>query len=158
MKKLITLSAIAILTSGTALAENLNVGGAVESICEVSNVNTTTYFPALAKDQTKTIGFDLQCNDADGATMSLTTAEGHLQNADREDQGVGYTAELNANPFAFTLVAENGHNDQSVEQSQPGSFALAAGGVAGTIELTITQNPVFSGTYADTLMLAITAN
>ncbi|NHH88357.1 MULTISPECIES: hypothetical protein [unclassified Pseudoalteromonas] len=158
MKKLMTLTAIAVLTSGAAFAENLNVGGSVASICEVSNINTTAYFPALAKDQTKMINFDLQCNDADGATMSLTTAEGHLQNADQEDQGVGYTAELNANPFSFTLTADNGINDQSVEQSQPGSVALATGGIAGTIELTVTEDPVFAGTYADTLMLAITAN
>lgn len=158
MKKLMTLTAIAALTSGAAFAENLNVGGSVASICEVSNINTTVYFANLAKDETQNISFDLQCNDADGATMSLTTAEGHLQNADQEDRGVGYTAELNADAFSFILTAENGVNDQSVEQSQPGSVTLANGGVAGNIELTITENPVFAGTYADTLMLAITAN
>ncbi|MBH0074461.1 hypothetical protein I6F48_02620 [Pseudoalteromonas sp. SWYJ118] len=158
MKKLIVLSAIATLTSGAAFAENLNVGGAVSSICGVSNINTTQFFQTLTNGATKNVGFDLQCNDADGATMSLTTSEGHLQNADQENQGVGYTAMLTADAFNFTLSAENGQNDQTESQSQSGSPTLAAGGVAGNILLTVTQEPVYAGTYADTLMLAITAN
>ncbi|ATC85828.1 MULTISPECIES: hypothetical protein [Pseudoalteromonas] len=158
MKKLIVLSAIATLTSGAAFAENLNVGGAVSSVCAVSNINTTQFFQTLTNGATKNVGFDLQCNDADGATMSLTTSEGHLQNADQENQGVGYTAMLTADAFNFTLSAENGQNDQTESQSQPGSSTLAAGGVTGNILLTVTQEPVYAGTYADTLMLAITAN
>lgn len=158
MKKLIVLSAIATLTSGAAFAENLNVGGAVSSVCGVSNINTTQFFQTLSEGATKNVGFNLQCNDVDGATMSLTTSEGHLQNADHEDRGVGYTAKLTADTFDFTLSAENGQNDQSESQSRPGSPTLAAGGVAGNILLTVTQAPVYAGTYADTLMLAITAN
>ena len=158
MKKLIVLSAIASLTSGAALAENLNIGGVVESVCGVSNINTTQFFQTLSRGATKNVGFDLQCNDADGATMSLTTSEGHLQNADHEDHGVGYTAKLTAGAFDFTLKAQDGNNDKSESQSQPGSTYLAAGGVAGNILITVTENPTYAGNYADTLKLAITAN
>ncbi|MDI4667598.1 hypothetical protein MKZ42_07825 [Pseudoalteromonas shioyasakiensis] len=158
MKKLIALSAIAMLSSGAALAENINISGSVASVCEVSNLDTSTYFPSIAKDQTTTLDFELQCNDSDGATLKLTTSEGHLQNADDEDDGVGYTAALTAAPFAFTLIADDGDNDESAEQSQPGSAALAVGGIPGTIVLTITEDPIFSGTYSDTLMLTVTAN
>lgn len=158
MKKIIVLSAIASLTSGAALAEDLNLGAVVESVCEVSNINTTQFFQTLSSGATKNVGFDLQCNDADGATMSLTTSEGHLQNSDHEDRGVGYTAKLTAGTFDFTLKAIDGYNDRVESQSQPGSPELAAGGVAGNILLTITENPTYAGNYADTLKLAITAN
>lgn len=158
MKKLIALSVLATLSSGAAVAENLNLGGSVESICEVSNIDTAHFFPTLAAGNSKNVTFDLQCNDADGATMSLTTSEGHLQNADNENRGVGYTAKLTAEAFDFTLSAEDGKNDQVASQSKPGSETLAAGGVAGNILLTVTQTPVYSGTYSDTLKLAITAN
>jgi len=158
MKKLIVLSAIASLTSGTALANDLNLGAVVESVCGVSNINTTQFFQTLSSGATKNVGFDLQCNDADGATMSLTTSEGHLQNADHEDRGVGYTAKLTAGTFDFTLKAIDGYNDRVESQSQPGSPALAAGGVAGNILLTVTENPTYAGNYSDTLKLSITAN
>ncbi|ASM49350.1 hypothetical protein PESP_a1202 [Pseudoalteromonas espejiana DSM 9414] len=158
MNKLIVISAIAALSSGSALAENLNVGGAVESVCEVSNIAATHYFPALALGNTKTVNFDLKCNDVDGATLTLTTSEGHLQNADHEDRGVGYTAHLTAGPYDFTLSAENGQNDQSAFQSNGGSNTLATTGVTGMIDLEVTQTPVYAGTYADTLMLTVTAN
>ncbi|WP_338362594.1 hypothetical protein [uncultured Pseudoalteromonas sp.] len=158
MKKLIVISAIAAISSGSALAENLNVGGAVASVCEVSNIATTHYFPALALGDTTTVDFDLKCNDVDGATLTLTTSEGHLQNADHEDRGIGYTAHLTAGPYDFTLTADNGINDQGVSQSNGGSNALATTGVAGMIDLEVTQEPVYAGTYADTLMLTVTAN
>jgi hypothetical protein len=158
MKKLIVLSAIAALSSGSVLADSINVGGAVQSVCEISNAGTVMYFPNLSNGDDSVINFELQCNDVDGATLSLTTAEGHLQNADDEDQGVGYTADLNAGPFSFSLVANDGLNDQSADQSQVGTPAMAAGGVAGTILITVTEEPVWSGTYADTLTLGITAN
>ncbi|ASM54754.1 hypothetical protein PNIG_a2773 [Pseudoalteromonas nigrifaciens] len=158
MKKLIVLSAIAALTSGAALADSINLGAAVQSVCGVSNTETVKYFPALALGNSATVNFNLQCNDVDGATISLTTSEGHLQNSDNEDMGVGYTAALSAGPFAFTLTADDGANDQSASQSQAGTAALAAGGLAGTILVTVTQTPTWSGTYADTLTLGITAN
>ncbi|MEM6511032.1 MAG: hypothetical protein AAF644_16370, partial [Pseudomonadota bacterium] len=50
MKKLIALSAIAMLSSGAALAENINISGSVASVCEVSNLDTSTYFPSIAKE------------------------------------------------------------------------------------------------------------
>jgi len=158
MKKVIVISAIAALTSAAASAENLNVGGAVDSICEVSNITTSHYFPTLAAGNSTDIGFELQCNDVDGATISLTTSEGHLQNADHEDRGVGYTAQLTAGPYDFTLAAEDGRNDMSESQSETGSQALALGGVPGNIKFTVTGTPLYAGTYADTLMLAVTAN
>ncbi|MDC9519774.1 hypothetical protein PSH55_01380 [Pseudoalteromonas sp. Angola-31] len=158
MKKLIVISAIAALSSGSALADNLNVGGAVASVCEVSNIATNHYFPTLAMGDTTSVNFDLKCNDVDGATLTLTTSEGHLQNADHEDRGIGYTARLTAGAYDFTLTADNGINDQSVSQSNGGNNTLATSGVAGMIDLEVIETPVYAGTYADTLMLTVTAN
>ncbi|MBB1406363.1 hypothetical protein J5X91_04665 [Pseudoalteromonas sp. K222D] len=158
MKKLIVLSAIAALTSGAALAENLNVGGAVASICQASTTGgSAVLFPALSVGASQTVGVSIKCNDPDGAIVSLTTSEGHLQNADQEDKGVGYWAELNAAPYALTLKAMTGANDTSVVQDESGSAGLA-NGLSGTIKITIKQAALYSGTYADTLKLSIIAN
>ncbi len=157
MKNLILVSALAVFTSGMAHAEDLNVGGSIASVCEVSNINPDATFPVFAKDQKKIIDFSLKCNDADGAEIKLISSEGHLQNADNEDEGIGYSAKLEAAPYSFTLDASSGINDTSFSQSHPGSETLAAGGVPGKIELTILEEPKYSGNYADTLKLVVTA-
>jgi|TARA_R110001583_G_scaffold18595_1_gene73804 hypothetical protein len=159
MKKLIVLSAIATLTSGAVLADDLSVTGAVPSVCEVSSIDAAASFPALAKDSFTEVPFTMQCNDVDGATVKLTSSEGHLQTVDGDDgTGIGYTAKLTAGPFGLTLVADSGVNDIFEEDSQSGTPAMAAGGMAGKILLTVTETPVYSGVYADMLMLSVTAN
>ncbi len=153
MKKLIVLSAIAALTSGAALADNLNIGGGVASICSVSSSQASVLFPTIINGSSEQVLLTIECNDPDGALMSLTTSEGHLQNADQEDKGVGYSAVLASSVFNLTLNANNGANDTTVSDLQSGF----AGQIAGTLDITVTETPVWAGTYADTLMLTITA-
>lgn len=159
MKKLIVLSAIATLTSGVVLADDLSLSGAVKSICEVSSIDAAAAFPALVIGSSAKVPFKMQCNDYDGATVTLTSSEGHLQTVDGKDAtGVGYTAALLAGPFNFTLVAESGSDDIEASDSQPGSKEMAAGGMAGEILLTVTQTPIYSGSYTDMLKLSVSAN
>lgn len=159
MKKLIVLSAIAALTSGSVFAEALDVGGSVPSVCKVITSSNAVTFPSLIKGSTSSFPFSLQCNDADGATVSLTSSEGHLQTVDGQDgTGVGYTAKVDAAPYSFTLSALSGVNDQSESDSHGGSTALATGGVTGSILLTVQGTPLYAGFYKDQLTLAITAN
>jgi len=158
MKKLIILSAIVTLSSGAVFAENVAVSGTVPSICEVKTANTSVLFTSLAKDQVSNVDFTVKCNDPDGATVSLTSSEGHMQTVDGQDgTGIGYKAELKASPYDFTLTALSGANDQVASQSQPGSSTLAAG-ISGKIKLTVLQDAIYSGNYTDQLMLSITAN
>lgn len=159
MKKLLVLSAIATLTSGAALASDIAVNGSVPSVCEVTSMDTSSVsFSELAVGETSNLGFSMTCNDYDGATVSLTSSEGHMQTVDGLDAtGVGYTAALTASPYSFTLNATTGSDDLTASQSETGSATLA-GGISGNILMTVTQTPTFSGNYTDQLKLSITAN
>ncbi|WP_352296323.1 hypothetical protein [Pseudoalteromonas sp. 20-MNA-CIBAN-0454] len=162
MKKLIVLSAIAALTSGAALAQSINLTGNVDSICNVSTIGSSSASFAELEVGTPdvNIGVEIQCNDPDGATVSLITSEGHLQNADQEDKGVGYWATLDAAPFNFTLKADDGQNDkpnsQTILKTETAKVAALANGVSGNITLSLKETALFSGTYADTLAFVIT--
>lgn len=160
MKKLIVLSAIATLSSGVALAGNLDVGGSVPSVCEVSTSATSVHFSQLTQGATFQLPItSLKCNDYDGATVTLTSSEGHMQTVDGQDgTGVGYTAQFKAGPYDFTLNATTGADDLNESQSKNGSAALAAGYNSGNIFMKVTQTPTFAGNYTDQLMLSITAN
>ncbi|MEM0515399.1 hypothetical protein WCN91_08120 [Pseudoalteromonas sp. YIC-827] len=155
VKTLVAVGAAALM-SGSVMAQNVDIGGAVPSVCAINGLGPVL-FPALAMGSTSNQNFNVQCNDVDGATITMTTAEGHLQNADHEDQGVGYHATLTADGNSFTLQADNGINDQSASGSFPASPVLAAG-TGGDLEIEVVQAPTWAGTYADTLQIAITAN
>jgi hypothetical protein len=159
MKKLIVLSAIAALTSGVAFASDVAVGGHVPSVCKVMpGSESSVTFPDLIDGAHSTFGFKIKCNDYDGATVTLTSSEGHMQTVDGLDAtGVGYTAALTALPYNFTLSATTGVDDLSMSQSEPGSIDLATG-IPGTVTLTVVGNPTFSGFYTDQLSLTIAAN
>ncbi|WP_421855012.1 hypothetical protein [Marinomonas sp.] len=160
MKKLIVLSAIATLSSGAALASNLDVGGSVPSVCEVTTSGSSAHFAKLEMGEKYQLPItSLRCNDYDGATVTLTSSEGHMQTVDGKDAtGVGYTAQFKAGPYDFTLNATTGADDIHASQSKNGSAALAAGYNSGNIFMTVTQTPTFAGNYTDQLMLTITAN
>ncbi|WP_133010412.1 hypothetical protein [Marinomonas flavescens] len=159
MKKLIMLSAIAALTSGAALAGTFQVSGSNPSVCEATTSLNAVSFPVLQQGKTSNIPFTLRCNDADGATVSLTSSEGQLETTDGQDAtGVGYSAKLSAAPYNFTLTALSGVNNQVAKETHSGSPALAAGGVAGNILLTVLTNPIYAGSYNDDLMLTVEAN
>lgn len=155
VKTLVAVGAAALM-SGSVLAQNVDIGGAVPSVCAINGLGPVL-FPALANGNTSNQGFNVQCNDVDGATITMTTAEGHLQNADHEDQGVGYHATLSIGSDSVTLEADDGINDQSESGNFPASTALA-GGTTGDLDIEIVQTPTWAGTYADTLQIAITAN
>lgn len=159
MKKLLVLSAIATLTSGVAFASDVAVGSHVPSVCKVMPGSASAVnFPILADGEQSSFDFRVKCNDYDGATLTLTSSEGHMQTVDGLDAtGVGYTAALSAAPFNFILNATTGHDDLSESQTVGGSIALA-GGVPGSVLLTVVGNPTYSGFYTDQLSLTVTAN
>ncbi|MEZ8137454.1 hypothetical protein ACED34_18275, partial [Vibrio splendidus] len=105
-------------------------------------------------------GLNMKCNDVDGATVTLTSAEGGLESDDSEDYALTYDATFNPSGLApFTLNAPGGPglNDVSVSNSYGGSGALATG-VAASIDIVTTETSPWAGGYSDTLTVNITSN
>lgn len=164
MTKTFILTAVAAaalaVAGGASAQQQTNLGGSVAPICAVANLNPSLNFASIATGQQVSDQFDVRCNDVDGATIKLTSAEGHLESDDFEDQGVGYIANLSQGPIGLnlTLNATSGVNDISNTDNMPGSFTLAAGVNNANFLATLTGNGVWAGGYSDTLTVDITAN
>ena len=159
MKKLLVLTAIATAFTGSAMAASVSLSGVVEPVCQISGVDTVNTFSALAVGHSLQHNITVQCNDSDGAEITLKSTEGLLESSDHEDQGIAYQATFKAGDFDFALIPTNwvnGDNDLTVTGTSPGSVALAQG-VPGTLVLELLEEAVFAGTYTDTLQIAITA-
>ena len=159
---LVTTVAIGALAAagGASAQQQTNLGGSVPPICAVANLNPSLNFANIVAGASVSDPFDVRCNDVDGATMKLTSSEGHLESDDFEDQGVGYVASLSQGPIGLNLNlnATSGINDISNTDNMPGSFALAAGVNNANFQATLTGNGVWAGGYSDTLTVDITAN
>ncbi|GAP76208.1 hypothetical protein W04_2755 [Pseudoalteromonas sp. SW0106-04] len=157
MKTVLISAAIALTLSATAHASSsLNLNGQVDSVCTVSNLTNSQTFSSLSSGATAMSDVTLLCNDADGATVSLTSAEGNLQNTDNENRGIDYKASLTAGAVALELMADTGENEKRVSVDVDGSEELARG-VNGQIQLELLEDALYAGTYSDTLQIAITA-
>ena len=165
MKKSHTLllAALAAVISSPSWSSDTQLIGTVESVCEAT-VNSSLLMDFGIDPQagdSVSQNLSIQCNDGDGATVELRSAEGGLESDDNEDMSVEYTADLVAAPIALNLSLTTspgpGLNDESVAQTIAGGVALASG-TAATLDVTLSATPVFSGGYSDTLSVEITAN
>ncbi|AQR60494.1 hypothetical protein BZG35_01605 [Brevundimonas sp. LM2] len=156
-----SVTALALVFAGAASAQQqTNLGGSVAPVCFVNNLNPSLNFANIVTGAQVTDAFDVRCNDVDGATMSLTSAEGHLESDDFEDQGVGYNVNMSqaAIGLSLSLAALVGINDISNTDALPGSFTLASGVNNAAFTATLAGNGVWAGGYSDTLTVDITAN
>jgi len=164
MKNLTKIALVsASLFAGVSQASDTQLIGTVQAVCE-AEVNGTLLMDFgidPVAGQTQSQGVKIRCNDGDGATVELRSAEGGLESDDNEDFSVEYTATLNnaATGIALSLTTSPGIglNDEFVDQNIAGSAALS-GGVIAALDVTLNDTPVWAGGYSDTLSVEITAN
>ncbi|CUB03305.1 hypothetical protein [Marinomonas fungiae] len=166
MKKL-TLSAAAVAAIFGAQVQaapgDVQLVGFVSPICEVTGLSTQLVdFGNVSQIQNVSLsGLNMRCNDADGATVTLTSSEGGLESDDNEDFALKYDATFTPSGGlpSFTLNAPGGpgQNDVSVAQPYGGSSALASG-VGASINIATTETSPWAGGYSDTLTVNITSN
>ena len=167
MKKLIVLSAIAALTSGLVVANpaTFEVGGFVPVTCNLKTSGpayhaefTTPEMTGDVSPAVRNIPVRVTCNDPEGATVTLTSSKGWLENTDDSTKGVTYSAILKDTPFSdVSLIANAGGASISASQSWVGGTALASG-VDGSIEVKLTSTTVLSGNHSDNLEVGVVAN
>lgn len=165
MKKLTIYAATATAIFGAqvqAAPGDVQLVGFVSPVCEVTGLSTQLMdFGNVSQIQNLSVsGLNMKCNDVDGATVTLTSAEGGLESDDSEDYALTYDATFNPSGLAaFTLNAPGGPglNDVSVSNSYGGSGALATG-VAASIDIVTTETSPWAGGYSDTLTVNITSN
>ena len=150
------------LSATSAMSADTQLSGFVTPVCEVEVAELLLDWGVDPVSGDIVVSdVDVQCNDIDGATVQLRSAEGGLESDDFEDFNVNYTATLveAATGINLTLatVGGAGPNDQTAEQVVPGSADLRDGQIA---ELTVELNgtPTWAGGYSDTLSVEITAN
>lgn len=156
-------ASLALSVSATsAMSADTQLAGFVTPVCEVDISSLLLDFGVdPVSGDIAASDVDVQCNDIDGATIQLRSAEGGLESDDFEDFNINYTATLfeAASGIDLTLITVGGvgPNDQTAEQVVPGSVELRDGQIA---ELTVELNgtPTWAGGYSDTLSVEITAN
>lgn len=160
MKKLILATvpvALFAASAAPALAGNAVVQGFVSPVCEVSIFDEDLYLGDNMTAGTM-IGTPLtfNCNDTDGATVSMTSSEGGLESDDQEDLEVEYVATLSAG--ALTLVLDTGpfqgNNDETVDGQLPASGTPTV----GSLDIVLTDSAPWAGGYSDTISIDIVAN
>lgn len=166
MKKLtMCAAAVTVILSSQANASpgDVQLVGFVSPVCEVTGLFTQAldFGSVVSSGQSVSTSIDLQCNDADGATVTMTSAEGGLESDDLEDFALTYTATFTPSGGlpSFSLFAPGGPglNNVSESLSYGGSSALASG-VSGTLSVMTTEGSPWAGGYSDTLTVNITSN
>lgn len=111
MKKLTLYAATVTAIFGAqvqAAPGDVQLVGFVSPVCEVTGLSTQLMdFGNVSQIQNLSVsGLNMKCNDVDGATVTLTSAEGGLESDDSEDYALTYDATFNPSGLApFTLNA-----------------------------------------------------
>ena len=144
-------------SAAPALAGNAIVQGFVSPVCEVSIAIEDLYLGDQMTAGTS-IGTDVtfNCNDTDGATVSMTTSEGGLESDDQEDLEVEYVATLTAGALLLVLDTGpvQGNNDKTVDGILPASGVPTV----GSLDIVLTDSAPWAGGYSDTISIDIVAN
>jgi len=155
--------AIAIAAPAQAQVGGGQMNGVVQPVCEVDDVFASVSFPAMVTGAEINDDVLLQCNDADGATVSLISSEGGMESDDFEDLEIEYTATLTSGAIdggVLTLdlpLGTQGDNDATATANASGSAALAAG-VLGNLNVTLKEDGIYAGGYSDTITIQLTAS
>ncbi len=167
MKKLTLYAATVTALFGAqvqAAPGDVKLVGSVSPICELTGISTQHMdFGDVSTQQTVTIDqLQMKCNDVDGATVTLTSAEGGLESDDNEDYALKYDAIFKPDHpdyTSFTLNAPGGpgENDVSASKIYGGSRDLAVG-IRASLEINTTQSSPWAGGYSDTITINITSN
>ncbi|MGI9449920.1 MAG: hypothetical protein ACR2QH_04680 [Geminicoccaceae bacterium] len=165
MRKFLTIGAagVALVAAGQAMAADTVITYTIQPTCDVTDLDDVTVNSANvgAANQalTQTEVFTVICDDAAGATLSLTTANGGLQNADDATIVNNYTAAVTGTGITTASLTTDGTAGATVPVVQTASADLANPANSDNATLTVTADAfAFSGTYSDTLTIDITAN
>ena len=171
MKKVLLVSAAALVSAVSAPA-SANVGGGqitgVEPVvCEVEDLFASLAFDTLTTGASINDNMTIRCNDADGATVRLRSAQGGLQSddgtftglTDLEDRTIDYIATLAINNGPTIILDTTTFlefDDVSSEDDLPWSPGLASG-LASTLEISLSESATFAGGYSDTIFVDVQA-
>lgn len=169
MRKFLTIgtASVVLFSVGQAIAADSVVSYDIQPTCEVAGTPSTLSdsAPSLAPIFRPAAGatFQLICDDPNGATLTLTTANGGLKHDQDETIVVNYFAEVRDNAFSdfpqtslTTDGTPGGSTSQLLEASE--SLANQAGNNNATLLVVWPNSFPFSGVYTDTLSIDITAN
>ena len=165
MRKL-TLCAAAVTafvaSASHAAPGNVQLLGFVAPVCEVSGLNSQALdFGDVTSDHKQVnINMHMKCNDVDGATVTLISAEGGLESDDDEDFALTYDAVFTPTgltPLTLNAPGGPGQNDVPASQTYGGSPNLATG-IGASLVVTTTEAATWAGGYSDTLTVNITSN
>ena len=165
MKKL-TMCAVAatvvLSCQANAAPGNVQLVGAVLPVCEVTGMNSQLLDFGLVDVAHKTVSANIKmkCNDSDGATVTLTSAEGGLESDDKEDHALAYDAKFSVGSLPVLILDAPGGigtNNYAKSETYSGSTALA-GGINGHLTVETQDSSPWAGGYSDTLTLDITSN
>jgi len=159
MKKLILKAApvaiIAVLAAVPASAGNTHLSGFIDEVCEATVVDNDLWLSGnvVAGAMIDTdVTFD--CNDHDGATVTLTSTEGGLESDDDEDLEVEYVATLTAGPM--TIVLDTGLTTNVNDISESGQLPNSS--PDGNLSIVLSGSAPWAGGYSDTIQVDIAAN
>ncbi|MGI9449923.1 MAG: hypothetical protein ACR2QH_04695 [Geminicoccaceae bacterium] len=164
MRKLLAIGAASVALFGAvqALAADSTVTYDIQPTCEVQGL-----FPQfnllipVADGIPRQSGqaLALICDDPNGATISLRTANGGLQSTTDPSLLVDYTTQLRylgETPVTLTLVTDGTPLAEVTQALVPGVDLANPSGLNTT--LTLLAGFEFSGVYTDTLSIDITGN
>lgn len=170
MKKILSSAAVLAMVATPALAQPAQVGsgqirGLVQPVCGIDDLFGSLNFPTMTTGALVTDDFDLKCNDADGATLKVTSVENGLESDDNEDQVVQFELEITGtgvsafDGIGFTTNGP-GNNDISDSGTATSAADVAAlmSGVTGNVRIELLGNGTWAGGYSDTIQLEVTAN
>jgi len=158
---IVTLSLTALFASA-ANAGDVQLVGYVPAVCEVTGLNTQLNdfgdVSGLAGTTASDITFNVECNDADGSTIQMISAEGGLESDDAEDVSLAYTATLAIASYPdLVLSAPGGIGTNGFNVAAAYGTTGLVNGTAATLSFSTPGAAVWSGGYSDTLTVQIDA-
>ncbi|PWE18618.1 hypothetical protein DDZ18_03165 [Marinicauda salina] len=161
MKKLLIATAAAAFIAPAAIAQSggAQITGVVDPVCEVSDLFANLGFASVTQGAQINDGFGVQCNDADGAVLTVISSEGGLESDDNEDFAVPYTATVSGPSFngSGSTPAQPGPNDVTLVSDFNAFTTGLAAGEAHNLNITLDATGLWAGGYSDTIFVQITA-
>jgi len=158
MKKLILAAAPAVLLAATAVpanAGNTHLSGFIDEVCEATVVDNDLWLSSnVVAGATISSGVEFECNDHDGATVTMTSTEGGLESDDDEDFEVEYVATLTAGPMV--IVLDTGLTTNVNDISETGQLPNSSPN--GSLDIVLSDSAPWAGGYSDTIQIDIAAN
>ena len=144
----------ALLISGSALADGVAIGGSVALVCEITNLDTNQDFGSMAAGASISDPFELQCNDADGATLELGSAEGGMRSDDNTSTTIDYVADISK---GGTSILSHTASGGTLDQSSTTTINFTPMAEAHMLTATLLSSADEAGGYSDTIFVNLTA-